>query len=85
VRARAADPGFVEITVHDTGPGVPRDLAEQVLEPFVTTKSEGMGMGLAISRSMVEGHGGRLRVEPVESGAAFAFTLPVDRAGEDPP
>jgi signal transduction histidine kinase len=85
VRARAAAPGFVEITVHDTGPGVPRDLAGQVLEPFVTTKAEGMGMGLAISRSMVEGHGGRLRVEPVESGATFALTLPVDRAGEDPP
>jgi signal transduction histidine kinase len=42
-------------------------------------------MGLAISRSMVEGHGGRLRVEPVERGATFALTLPVDRAGEDPP
>jgi len=85
VRARAADPGFVEVTVRDTGPGLPRDLVGQVLEPFVTTKPHGMGMGLAISRSMVEAHGGRLRVEPMESGAAFAFTLPVHRAGEDPP
>lgn len=85
VRARAADPGFVEITVRDTGPGLPRDLGGQILEPFVTTKPEGMGMGLAISRSLVEGHGGRLRVEPVESGAAFAFTLPAVRDEEGSP
>jgi PAS domain S-box-containing protein len=69
--------GGVRITVSDTGGGFdPRD-AEHLFDAFYTTKSEGMGMGLAISRSIVEAHGGRLWAEPKESGGAtFHFTLP---------
>jgi PAS domain S-box-containing protein len=78
VRAGAA----VRITVADSGPGLPAELAEDAFRPFATTKAEGMGLGLAISRSIVENHGGRLVAERTERGAAFSFTLPVDAAQE---
>ncbi|MBX3023682.1 PAS domain S-box protein [bacterium] len=69
----------VEVTVHDQGGGVPAAARERLFEPFFTTKSNGLGMGLSISRSIVEAHGGRLWVEPLAGdGATFAFTLPVD-------
>jgi two-component system, LuxR family, sensor kinase FixL len=69
----------VEISVADSGPGVADEAASRMFEPFVTTKAFGMGMGLAISRSIVESHGGSLRmVQGVGSGAIFAFDLPTD-------
>jgi signal transduction histidine kinase len=69
--------GGVHVTVSDTGGGFdPRDV-EHLFDAFYTTKSEGMGMGLAISRSIVEAHGGRLWAESNErGGATFHFTLP---------
>jgi signal transduction histidine kinase len=58
--------------------GVPLQLAEQIFDPFFTTKSHGTGMGLRISRSIVESHGGRLWVTSAPGrGAVFQFTLPV--------
>ncbi|KQV73255.1 PAS domain-containing protein [Rhizobium sp. Root1220] len=67
--------GFVQTEVRDTGPGVIE--TEQLFEPFFTTKGQGMGMGLAICRSIVEAHGGRLWVEPnTPRGAAFVFSIP---------
>ncbi|HEY7758763.1 MAG TPA: MASE1 domain-containing protein [Burkholderiales bacterium] len=72
----------VQITVADSGPGLPAGMNEQVFRPFATTKPNGMGLGLAISRSIVENHGGRLVVEGVERGAAFSFTLPLEPARE---
>jgi PAS domain S-box-containing protein len=67
---------FVTIEVNDRGPDT--DLSESIFEPFFTTKEHGMGMGLAICRSIVESHGGRLWVEKSEpQGARFIFTLPV--------
>ena len=70
--------GEVEVRVHDSGGGVPAAVCERLFEPFFTTKPEGLGMGLSISRSIVEAHGGRMWVEPLEgSGATFSFTLPV--------
>jgi PAS domain S-box-containing protein len=70
----------VQISVADSGPGVTDEVATTLFEPFVTTKPEGMGMGLSISRSIVESHGGRLRmVQGVGSGATFVFDLPTDR------
>jgi C4-dicarboxylate-specific signal transduction histidine kinase len=53
-------PGTVEITVRDVGPGVSKDDLERIFEPFVTTKTTGLGMGLSISRSIVQAHGGRI-------------------------
>jgi PAS domain S-box-containing protein len=83
VSIRAARAGAaVRITVADSGPGLPAELAEDAFRPFATTKAEGMGLGLAISRSIVENHGGRLVAERAEHGAAFSFTLPVDPAQE---
>lgn len=79
------DASAVKITVADTGPGLPAELAEDMFRPFVTTKPEGMGLGLAISRSIVENHGGRLIAERVARGAAFSFTLPLESAQEVSP
>jgi C4-dicarboxylate-specific signal transduction histidine kinase len=69
--------GFVLATVRDTGPGLDAATLHDIFVPFYTTRSEGMGMGLAISRSIVEAHGGRLWADPEHSGGAvFRFTLP---------
>jgi PAS domain S-box-containing protein len=71
----------VRVEVRDSGPGVDASHAERVFEAFYTTKAEGMGMGLPISRAMIEAHGGRLWVSPNGShGAAFCFSLPVEAA-----
>jgi two-component system sensor kinase FixL len=67
--------GGAVIAVRDSGRGVRREDAERIFEPFETTGATGMGMGLAISRAIVEAHGGRLWVEPGTQGH-FRFTLP---------
>jgi PAS domain S-box-containing protein len=68
--------GQVQVTVEDSGPGLDTDTMEKLFEPFFTTKPTGMGMGLSISRSIVESHGGRLWATGKEGpGAAFHFTL----------
>jgi len=65
--------------VRDSGPGVAPDRAEKLFEAFYTTKAEGLGMGLSISRSIIEAHGGRLWATANEPhGAVFQFSLPVD-------
>jgi signal transduction histidine kinase len=74
--SRPDAPGFVRIAVEDNGPGVAPDVAASLFEPFVTTKAKGMGLGLAISRSIVDAHGGRLWHEPRHPGSAFCFTVP---------
>ncbi|HWU40991.1 MAG TPA: PAS domain S-box protein, partial [Candidatus Acidoferrum sp.] len=68
----------VRVAVQDRGPGIPPDKRETIFDAFVTTKTQGLGMGLAISRSIVEAHGGRIWVENnPERGATFWFSLPV--------
>jgi PAS domain S-box-containing protein len=70
---------FVLIVVRDTGPGLDQKQLQRVFETFYTTKSSGMGMGLAISRSIIEAHHGRLWVSSnTPRGAVFQFTLPVN-------
>jgi PAS domain S-box-containing protein len=69
--------GQVEVTVYDTGHGIPGPVLERLFEPFFTTKREGMGMGLSISRSIIEAHGGNLCApETSKRGTTFRFTLP---------
>ena len=64
-------------TISDCGVGLDPTKADLIFKPFQTTKSGGMGMGLAISRSIIEAHGGRLWAEPnPDAGASFKFTLP---------
>lgn len=71
----------IEVRVADTGPGVSPQMAGQVFDPFYTTKASGMGMGLSISRSIIEAHGGRLWLAATETpGACFIFTLPAGAA-----
>ena len=72
----AKDPDGVLVQVQDSGPGMEPEVADRIFEPFFTTKAEGIGMGLSISRSIVESHGGRLWAVAVSGGALFEFTLP---------
>jgi signal transduction histidine kinase len=67
------------LSVSDTGVGLPTEKMEQIFSAFFTTKSQGSGMGLAISRSIVESHGGRLWATANDGrGATFHFTLPTE-------
>lgn len=81
-----ADPeGGVLVSVRDTGPGLDAHNADRLFEAFYTTKAEGMGMGLAICRSIVHAHGGRLWASANEPrGAVFQFALPAQRAQISP-
>jgi PAS domain S-box-containing protein len=77
IKAQLAQDGRVQISVSDIGIGLPADKAEQIFDAFFTTKPEGSGMGLAISRSIIDSHGGRLWATPNdERGTTFHFTLP---------
>jgi signal transduction histidine kinase len=78
--------GGVRVTIADTGPGVPRGAVEDIFEPFVTTKPQHLGMGLAICRSIISAHEGALTVDkPSDAGAAFSFTLPALAEAEPAP
>ena len=80
VRTRLVDENTAELRVSDKGPGIRPDVLKQIFEPFFTTKQGGMGMGLAISRTIVEAHGGQLSAENRAGGGAnFRLTLPVQQ------
>jgi len=81
VEVRRNSKQAVEISVADSGPGVAAEVTDTIFEPFITTKPFGMGMGLSISRAIIESHGGSLRmVRGAHSGATFAFDLPTVEA-----
>jgi signal transduction histidine kinase len=69
--------GWIAVAVTDRGPGVDPSVKERLFEPFVTTKTHGMGLGLLVTRSIVEDHGGKVALKPsAEGGATFTVTLP---------
>ncbi|MBI1311451.1 PAS domain S-box protein [bacterium] len=69
--------GLIELTVSDTGPGVPAELQDRIFEPFFTTRETGVGLGLVICQRIANEHHGSLQLRPQETGASFALSLPV--------
>ena len=88
--ATRRDGAFVTVTVADTGPGLNHDIVGRLFKPFVTTKDQGMGLGLSICRQIIEAHVGQIGIEkPDAGGARFFFTLPLatslrERTGDAP-
>jgi signal transduction histidine kinase len=81
ITTRNLEPGLVQVTVEDSGTGLDPNTMARIFDPFYTTKSDGMGMGLSISRSIVENHGGRLWATPNGGpGTSFHFSLPKHHA-----
>jgi two-component system sensor kinase FixL len=77
ISTATAPDSMVEIRVADTGPGIAPEVSAQLFQPFVTTKTQGMGVGLSISRTIVEAHGGSIAAWPNPGGGTvFGFTLP---------
>lgn len=76
IRIAPAPDNYAQVIISDTGTGISPEIADQLFQPFITTKRTGMGVGLSISRTIIEAHGGRLWSEPNPGGGArFAFTL----------
>jgi two-component system, LuxR family, sensor kinase FixL len=77
VSTAAAQDKLVAISVADTGSGIAPEVSAQLFQPFITTKRHGMGVGLSISRTIIEAHGGSITALPnPEGGTVFSFTLP---------
>jgi signal transduction histidine kinase len=77
IKSQREENEHIQVSVSDTGVGLPAQQSEQIFNAFFTTKSQGTGMGLSISRSIVESHGGRLRAaDNSPRGACFYFSLP---------
>ncbi|MGA8530232.1 MAG: ATP-binding protein, partial [Acidobacteriaceae bacterium] len=82
VRSELGEDGSLLLSVIDTGVGLPVENADEIFSAFFTTKPQGSGMGLAISRSIVAAHGGRLwAINNEARGATFFFTLPTELTG----
>jgi two-component system sensor kinase FixL len=77
VSTSMAEPGLIAISVADTGAGISPEVMSQLFQPFFTTKRHGMGVGLSISRTIVEAHGGKVDISANPGGGTvFRFTLP---------
>jgi signal transduction histidine kinase len=86
VKSQLREDGQIQISIHDTGPGLPLGKADQIFDAFFTTKPQGSGMGLAISKSIVESHGGRIWANGNDGrGATFHFTVPAAPGETNPP
>jgi two-component system sensor kinase FixL len=84
IRAVRREPGFIEVIVSDSGPGLAPEIGDNLFAPFQSTKAAGMGVGLSISRTIVEAHEGRIWADPSPyGGTSFHFTLP-NAEGEVP-
>ncbi len=78
IRLKMTDDNYAEVTVEDSGPGIAPDVFENIFDPFLTTKPEGLGVGLAVSRRIARAHGGRLLADNrSQGGAAFSFVIPL--------
>jgi two-component system sensor kinase FixL len=76
ISTEPAEDDMLLISVSDTGTGIAPEIASQLFQPFVTTKRQGMGVGLSISRTIIEAHGGQIWVEPnPDGGTVFRFTV----------
>jgi PAS domain S-box-containing protein len=85
MKSQLSEGGQIQISIHDTGPGLPAGKADRIFDAFFTTKPQGSGMGLAICKSIVESHGGRIWASGEgRRGATFYFTLPVAPAETNP-
>lgn len=79
IKAHLLHERWVVVTVIDNGPGFPEEVAHRLLDPYVTTKAKGMGMGLSICRTIIEAHGGRLLASlNSEGGSSLQFMLPIE-------
>jgi two-component system sensor histidine kinase DctS len=76
MRVRQVHPQWVEFSVIDAGPGIAGEVAQRLFTPFFTTRSEGMGLGLSLCRTVIEQHGGALDFQNLSPGTEFRFTLP---------
>jgi two-component system, LuxR family, sensor kinase FixL len=80
------EPGFVQVTIRDTGPGLSEDARTCLFQPFITTKDNGMGIGLTICQSIIDAHGGHIWALPdMSPGATFRFRLPLASHRETSP
>ena len=85
VRSQTCDDYGIVVTIEDTGIGIDQTNLERIFEAFVSTKPEGMGMGLSICRSIVEAHGGRISASSAAPrGSVFQVSLPNDEPSERP-
>jgi signal transduction histidine kinase len=83
VSSMFAEPDSVLVSVEDSGAGLDAAVAHRIFKPFVTTKADGLGMGLSICRSIIESHRGKLWVSPgIPHGTRFQFTIPVGDSAE---
>lgn len=77
VRTQSYGKDAIQVTIKDTGPGLDTQMIDRTFDPFYTTKPDALGMGLPVSRSIIDSHGGKLWVEPAAQHTTFHFTLPV--------
>jgi two-component system sensor kinase FixL len=84
VNAERLSSELIEISVTDNGPGLDPDIAAGPIDAFATTKSDGLGLGLSLSRSIVEAHGGQLRIINIASGVRASFTLRIEHERRTP-
>jgi two-component system NtrC family sensor kinase len=83
--AASGDGAWVQLSVSDTGPGIPADQLARIVDPFFTTKEKGTGLGLSVVYGIVERHGGKLEIgSDVGRGTTVAFKLPVSVAAAAP-